>query len=119
MQYDAETPEDYLDLLDDDWRLAHLMAVRRDLLNVPGIEEGIGHGMLQYRRRGEVFAHLNAQKGYVGVYLGTLENIDPGAEIRGRMSSGKTCLRLRKRDDPGIAGKLIALKSDQWGDAKP
>ena len=111
MQYDAETPEAYLDMLDGDWRRDHLMKVREAMLLVSDVDEGIGHGMLQYRRAGEVFAHLNAQKGYVGVYLGDLEKIDPGAKIRGRMSCGKTCLRLRKRDDPDVAKRLIALKA--------
>ena len=111
MQYDAQTPEAYLRLLEDDWRRVHLLNVRQAMLAVPGIEEGIGHGMLQYRLGGEVFAHLNAQKGYVGVYLGVLEKIDPGAAIRGGMSCGKTCLRLRKRDDPGIAARLIGIKA--------
>lgn len=111
MQYDAETPEDYLEMLDDDWRRVRLLAIREMLLEVPGIAEGIGYGMLQYRVGGEVFAHLNAQKAYVGVYLGELERIDPGAEIRGAMNCGKSCVRVRKRADLGVVRELVERKA--------
>ncbi len=111
MQYDAETPENYLELLDADWRRETLLEIRRAMLAVSGVEEGIGHGMLQYRRGGEVFAHLNAQKGYVGVYLGELERLDPGGAMRGGMSCGKTCLRVRKRDGATVARRLIEEKA--------
>ncbi|MEM9685009.1 MAG: DUF1801 domain-containing protein [Pseudomonadota bacterium] len=113
MQYDADTPAGYLDQLDDDWRKTHLLAVRDAMMAVSGVSEGIGHGMLQYTREGEVFAHLNAQKGYVGVYLGELDKLDPGAAIRGGMSCGKTCLRVKKRDDPAVAARLIDVKASR------
>lgn len=67
--------------------------------------------MLQYRRDGEVFAHLNAQKGYVGVYLGDLEKLDPGSAIRGGMRCGKTCLRVRKRDGEHVVRTLLHRKA--------
>ena len=112
MQYDATTPEAYLGLLENDWRRERLVAIRDVFLGLKGIEEGIGHGMLQYRRNGEVFAYLNAQKGYVGVYLGDLERIDPGAAIRGTMNCGKSCVRVRKRDDLGVVEELIGRKAE-------
>ena len=112
MQYDADTPDEYLNLLEDDWRRDCLLAIREILRSVPGVTEGIGHKMLQYRFKGDVFAHLNAQKGYVGVYLGELERIDPGGAIRGNMSCGKTCLRVRKRDGIEVVEKLVTRKSD-------
>ena len=49
MQYDADTPEEYLKMLDNDWRRERLLAIRDVLLGVSEIEEGIGHKMLQYR----------------------------------------------------------------------
>ena len=113
MQYDAETPDEYLRLIDDDWRRERLLAIREMMLAMPGVEEGIGYKMLQYRRGGDVFAHLNAQKGFVGVYLGELERIDPGAALRGKMNCGKSCLRVRKRDDLGVVEALIARKASQ------
>ncbi|MGI9389121.1 MAG: DUF1801 domain-containing protein, partial [Boseongicola sp.] len=110
MQYDAETPQQYLAMIDDDWRRERLLAIRDMLLKVPKMSEGIAYGMLQYRADGEVFAHLNAQKAYVGVYLGELERFDPDAGIRGGMNFGKSCLRVRKRDDLGIVQTLIERK---------
>ena len=112
MQYDAATPEEYLSMIENDWRRERLLAIREMLLVIPGIAEGIAYGMLQYRVDGEVFAHLNAQKAYVGVYLGELERFDPGAEIRGGMNCGKSCVRFRKRDDLAVVKQLISQKMD-------
>ena len=111
MQYDARTPDEYLAMQEDDWRKERLLLIRDAFFAIPGIEEGIGHGMLRYSRNGDVFAHLNTQKGYVGVYLGVLDKLDPGGKIRGGMSCGKTCLRVRKRDGADVAARLIALKA--------
>ncbi len=66
---------------------------------------------MQYRLDGEIFAHLNAQKAYVGVYLGELERIDPGVVLRGKMNCGKSCLRLRKWDDPEVVRALVSAKA--------
>ena len=46
----------------------------------------------------------------LGVYLGDLERIDPGGVIRGGMNCGKSCLRVRKRDDLGVVEALIGRK---------
>ena len=110
MQYDAATPKDYLAMIDDDWRRERLLKIREMLFEIPGIAEGIAYGMLQYRVDGEVFAHLNAQKAYVGVYLGELERFDPGAGVRGGMNYGKSCLRVRKRDDLEVVKALVKRK---------
>jgi len=110
MQYDAATPVKYLAMIDDDWRRERLLTIREMLLEIPGIAEGMAYGMLQYNVDGEVFAHLNAQKAYVGVYLGELDRFDPGAEIRAGMNFGKSCLRVRKRDDLAVVRELVARK---------
>ena len=111
MQYDAETPGAYLEMLDDDWRREKLLAIREGILAVPGVVEGVGYGMLAYHRGEDVFAHLNAQKAYVGVYLGDLERIDPGGVIRAGANCGKSCLRVRKSDALDVAERLIAEKA--------
>ncbi|MDJ1016575.1 MAG: DUF1801 domain-containing protein [Paracoccaceae bacterium] len=114
MQYDAETPDAYLALLEDDWRKDRLLAIRDIFLReVEGLSEGIGYGMLRYERNGDVFGHLNAQKAYVGVYLGDLERIDPGGAIRAGMNCGKSCLRVRKRDGLGVVRRLVARKASR------
>ena len=111
MQYDAATPKEYLSLLDDDWRKARLMGIREMFLAVPGVEEGVSYKMLGYHKDGAGFAHLNAQRGFVGVYLGELEKLDPGGALRAGMNCGKSCLRVRKRDDLGVVEALIARKA--------
>ncbi len=112
MKYEADSPDAYLTAIDDDWRKDRLLAIRDMLLAVPDMREGIGYGMLQYRLHGDVFAHLNAQKAYVGVYLGDLERIDPGAAIRGKMNCGKSCVRVRKSDDLEAVQRLVQTKAD-------
>ena len=110
MQYNAETPDAYLSMLDDDWRRECLLAVREMFLAIPGIAESMSYKMLGYHRGEDVFGHLNAQKNYVGVYLGELDRIDPGRAIRGKANCGKSCLRIRKTDGLEVAEKLIAAK---------
>ena len=46
MQYDAETPDAYLKMLDDDWRRDRLLAVREMYLAIPGIAESMSYKML-------------------------------------------------------------------------
>ena len=82
MQYDAATPGAYLEMLEDDWRRERLLLIREMFLGVPGVVESMSYKMLGYHRGGAVFGHLNAQKGFVGVYLGDLERIDPGGVLR-------------------------------------
>ena len=110
MQYDAATPEAYLEMLEEDWRRERLLLIREMFLGVPGVAESMSYKMLGYHRGGAVFGHLNAQKGFVGVYLGDLERIDPGGVIRGGMNCGKSCVRVRKRDDLGVIKALIGRK---------
>ncbi|MDD9921437.1 MAG: DUF1801 domain-containing protein [Boseongicola sp.] len=109
MIHDASTPEEYRQVLDDDWRKEKLLQVRQMMLDA-GATEAMGYGMLRYTIDDGILAHLNAQKGYVAVYLGELERIDPGAKIRGKADCGKTCLRLKKRSDPAMVESLIRQK---------
>jgi len=109
MQYKADTPDEYLKKIDADWRKERLMAIREMML-AANATEALGYGMLRYVIDGGVLAHMNAQKHYVGVYLGELERIDPGAAIRGKMDCGKTCLRIKKSSDLDVVQKLITRK---------
>ncbi len=111
MQYDADSPEAYLDQIDDDWRRDRLLAIRAMLLAVPGVLEGVGYGMLRYERAGEAFAHLNAQKGYVGLYIGDVAKLDPDGEISAGLNCGKGCVRVRKRDDLEAVRGLVVRKA--------
>lgn len=98
MQYDVKTPAEYIACLDDsDWRLGTLQDLRAIIKDVyPEAIEGINYKMLAYTDdRGIVF-HLNAQKGYVSLYVGDHSKIDPGGELLKGLNMGKSCIRFKK-----------------------
>ena len=97
MQYDVETPKDYIQLLNQDWRREKLLALR-DIIRTkaPDILEGIHYKMLSYGDdRGFVF-HLNVQKNYVSLYVGNIEKIDPTGDLLNGINRGKGCIRFTK-----------------------
>lgn len=97
MQYDVRTPGEYLQALDDDWRRETLAALRQLILrHAPELREGIRYKMLSYEDdRGPVLG-LNAQKGYVSLYVGDARKVDPTGELLGDLERGKGCIRFRK-----------------------
>ncbi|MBX3170386.1 MAG: DUF1801 domain-containing protein [Candidatus Eremiobacteraeota bacterium] len=95
MQYNAETPEAYLALLEDDWRRSRLLELRELLLG-HGLEECIRYKMLAYRLGDEVIFQLNAQKNYVSLYVGEIAKVDPHKVILKVASHGKGCIRFGK-----------------------
>lgn len=107
MRYDADTPEAFLEALEDDWRRPALLKLRDQILSLdPSVTEEVGYGMLRYSFEGEALFHLNAQKSYVGLYAGQIDGIDPTGELTGWLSKGKGCLRFSKTrptDDPRVA----------------
>ncbi len=117
MQYDAETPEEYLRDLDDDWRREKLLELRQILFAAaPHLIEGINYKMLSYSdERGTVF-HLNAQKHYVSLYVGNAQRIDPGGDLLDGLNIGKGCIRFSKSVDVSatrideFVGRAIALR---------
>ncbi len=115
MIHDADTPAVYIAALDDDWRKEKLLAVRGYLLSLDGVSEEIEHRMLRYRRGDDPVALMNAQKGYVSVYMSDLSKLDPDGSLRKGMNCGKSCLRLRKSD--GIEGvqALVARRLEGRG----
>lgn len=97
MQYAAETPEAYLDQLEDDWRREKVLELRELISkSVPSIEEHIHYKMLGYALDGEYVFHLNAQKNYVSLYAGNTAKIDPDGELLKGLSIGKGCVRFSK-----------------------
>ncbi|QDT96345.1 iron chaperone [Gimesia aquarii] len=97
MQYDAKTPAEYMEMLDDDWRRETLSNLRAIIqLKAPIFDEGIQHKMLSYGdRRGPLF-HLNAQKHYVSLYVGDAKKIDPDGSLLEGIDVGKGCIRFKK-----------------------
>ena len=117
MQYDVATPEEYLDALEPDWRRDKLQSLRGLITaRAPDLEEVISHKMLGYRDgRGPVF-HLNAQKAYVGFYVGNIAKIDPEGALLNGLNLGKGCIRFKKSneiDTPNIE-TFIDRAVDLW-----
>ncbi|HAA14433.1 MAG TPA: DUF1801 domain-containing protein [Cytophagales bacterium] len=99
MQYDVATPTEYLDALDADWRKEKLLEIR-SLIQEKGtqLEEAIQYKMLSYTEAGHPVFHLNAQKSYVGLYVGTINKIDPDRQLLAGLDMGKGCIRIKKKN---------------------
>jgi len=100
MQYDASTPQAYLDALALDWRKDKLAQLRALILSTSSeLVECINYKMLCYRLNDVAVFHLNAQKGYVSLYVGDIKKIDPGNTLLSGLNVGKGCIRLTKSID--------------------
>jgi uncharacterized protein YdhG (YjbR/CyaY superfamily) len=112
VQYKANTPDAYLSEIDDDWRKERLLEIRQAMFElVPAVAEDIGYGMLRFARQGHVLCHLNAQKSFVGLYLGNVATLDPDGEITSELNVGKGCIRVRKKDSIDVLRTLISRKA--------
>ncbi len=107
MIHDAKTPKEYLAVLDEDWRKEKLLAIRDYFLSLDGVEEGMQYKMLSYRRGDDPVAIMNAQKGYVSVYMDDLSVLDPDGSLLSGYNCGKSCLRLRKSDRIDVVKALV------------
>lgn len=77
MQYDAKNPEEYLKLLEGDWRKENLLAIRQLIFDyAPELEEVIRYKMLNYEKDDRYVFALNAQKHYISLYVGTIDKIE-------------------------------------------
>jgi hypothetical protein len=97
MQYDVSTPDEYLRALANDWRRETLLSLRELITReAPELRESIAYKMLSYGDdRGPVFA-LNAQKGYVSLYVTHAAEVDPTGELLAGLDHGKGCIRFKK-----------------------
>ncbi|HSP47159.1 MAG TPA: DUF1801 domain-containing protein [Clostridiaceae bacterium] len=101
MQYDAKTPEEYFELLEEDWRKEKVLEIRKMIMEYgPELEEGILYKMLVY---GDSFG-LNAQKWYVSLYVGSIDKIEGADELLKAFDLGKGCIRIRKTTDLSKTG---------------
>ena len=97
MLHDASTPQQYLSNLPDDWRKYTLMQLRALVLRQgPDLEESVHYKMLGYGAQDRFVFHLNAQKGYVSLYVGDIHKIDPTGEPVSGLDVGKGCIRFKK-----------------------
>lgn len=97
MQYDVKSPSEYLDNLETDWRKNKLEEVREMIQsNGPDLKESIEYKMLCYGKEGKSIFHLNAQKGYVSLYVGDINKIADSRMMLKDFDMGKGCIRIKK-----------------------
>ena len=116
MQYDANTPDDYIKGLEEDWRKETLLTLRDMLLNAGVLDEGIKYKMLSYGKDDNIPFQLNAQKNYVSLYVGNAEKVDPDGSLLQGIDVGKGCIRFKKTLDPKTTriNEFINKATDMW-----
>jgi uncharacterized protein YdhG (YjbR/CyaY superfamily) len=121
MQYDVKSPEEYLAALEEDWRKDKLLQARQFVLeHGPELEESIRYRMLAYGRDDEWVFGLNAQKGYVSLYVGDIDEIENANELLEPFNMGKGCIRIRKSVDIHSTGleEFIQAAIGHWRDGR-
>lgn len=117
MQYDAKTAEEYLEMLEDDWRKEKLLMIRQMIVDyAPEMEEVIRYKMLNYGKDDDYVFALNAQKHYVSLYVGNIEKIDNAETLLEGYNYGKGCIRVRKTiniEETGLE-QFIQKTIDMW-----
>ncbi len=97
MQYDVKNSDEYLALLEDDWRKEKLLAIREMILDyAPELEEVIRYKMLNYGKDDNYVLALNAQKHYVSLYVGTIDKVENAESLLEGYNYGKGCIRVKK-----------------------
>ncbi|GLC81748.1 iron chaperone [Lacrimispora brassicae] len=117
MQYEANSPKEYLGLLENDWRKEKLLHVRRLILEYGSeLEEGILYKMLCYGNEESNLFGLNAQKSYVSLYVGTIQKIENASMLLTGFDYGKGCIRIKKTIDINKTGLEAFIKQtiDKW-----
>ena len=97
MQYDVKTPEEYIEALEEDWRLEKLEYLRQLIKSKgPQFKEKIDYKMLSYSDDQGTIFYLNAQKNYVSLYVGDAKKVDPDGSLLKGIDVGKGCIRFKK-----------------------
>ena len=105
MQYEATTPKEYLEKLEDDWRKVKLEEIRKMIKNQrPSLKEGIEYKMLSYGLKEKNIFHLNAQSAYVSLYVGNIDKVENAQELLRGFDKGKGCIRIKKTIDLSRTG---------------
>lgn len=110
MIHEAATPKEYLSVLVEDWRKERLLEIRDLFLTVPGATEGMKYKMLHYSVGTQSLGILNAQKGYVAIYMDDLSKLDPDGSLLAGLDCGKSCVRVKKKTDLGKIEALLARR---------
>ncbi len=123
MQYEASTPEEYIEMIPED-RKGPISKLREVILkNLPeGFEEGITYKMIGYYVPHSIypsgyhcdpklplpFMSIASQKNFIGVYhMGVYSNKELydwfveeyGKRCKYKLDMGKSCVRLKRIDD--------------------
>lgn len=117
MQYDAKNTEQYLEMLEDDWRKEKLLVIRQMILSyAPELEESIRYKMLNFGKDEHYIFALNAQKHYVSLYVGTIDKIENAETLLTGYNYGKGCIRVKKKinlEETGLQD-FIHKTIDMW-----
>lgn len=98
MQYNVNTPEQYLSELEADWRKGTLLRVREMIrTHGPTLSEGTEYKMLAYQLNGKTVFHLNAQQNYVSLYVGNTKKVENSDFMLKGLDLGKGCIRIKKK----------------------
>ena len=119
MQYPVNSPSEYFDALDNDWRKDKLLQVRDLILKYGSdLSESIEYKMLAFGMNGKNIFHLNAQSAYVSLYVGTINKVDGADKMLKEFNKGKGCIRIKKSvniDETGLE-EFIEKTIDIWRD---
>lgn len=97
MQYESKNANEYIENLENDWRKEKLEEVRNMLKsNGPDLKEGIEYKMLSYHMGDKPIFHLNAQKAYVSLYVGSITKVANSETLLKEFNVGKGCIRIKK-----------------------
>lgn len=100
MTYDAKTPEEYMTLLEPDWRKEKVEELRILIKSLcPELKEGIEYKALAYGDGRKNIFHINAQKAYVSLYVGNIDKVQNARTLLQEFNMGKGCIRIKKSID--------------------
>ena len=121
VQYDVDTPNEYLELLEEDWRKEKVLRIREMILkHAPELNESIRYKMLNFGilEADDYLFALNTQKHYVSLYVGDILKVDPSGDMLIDFNLGKGCIRIRKTIDIEETGleEFIKKTIDLWRD---
>ena len=121
VQYDVDTPNEYLELLEEDWRKEKVLRIREMILkHAPELNESIRYKMLNFGilETDDYLFALNTQKHYVSLYVGDILKVDPSGDMLIDFNLGKGCIRIRKTIDIEETGleEFIKKTIDLWHD---
>lgn len=117
MLYEAKTPSEYREQLENDWRADKLEEVHQMIKkHGPHLKEGIEYKMLSYGNNEKNIFHLNAQRAYVSLYVGDIDKVENARDLLKDFDKGKGCIRIKKKVDISESGleEFIKRTVELW-----